>query len=55
MVKIVNGYAEKVLPEYTLSSMFGGFEIKPKDGKNYLTADDFVLTEEKESRVLEHR
>ena len=46
MVKIVNGYAEKVLPEYTLSSMFGGFEIKPKDSKNYLTVEDFALTEE---------
>lgn len=46
MVKIVNGYAEKVLPEYTLSSPFGGFEIKPEDGKNYLTIEDFALTED---------
>lgn len=46
MVKIVNGFAEKVLPNYTLSSMFGGFEIKPKDGKNYLTIEDFALTED---------
>lgn len=45
MVKIVNGYAEKVIYGYTLSSMRGNVKFPPQGDKDYLSADDILLTE----------
>lgn len=45
MVKIVNGYAEKVIYGYTLSSIRGSVKFPTGEGKDFLSADDIVLTE----------